>query len=175
MILVIGSLFEIAEPDENGVVVSNNSTSIECKNVLLRSEGLDQKMVGLKDLIAVSMPDAVLIVDKKKAQKVGSAVVQLKKEGISQATNSTKDHRPWGWFEVIEISTNYQVKKIVVNSGAALSLQSHEHRSEHWVVVKGKAEVTLENDIKTLASGASIYIPLGAKHRLANKDTDNWF
>ena len=156
--------------DENGVAVSENAHSIDCQNSLLRSESASQQIVGLglKDIIAVAMPDAVLVADKERAQDVKSVVEKLKALNVHQAEIFPKDHRPWGWFESIALGDRFQVKRIFVKPGAALSLQSHHHRSEHWIVVEGTAKVTLDDDVKLVSEGESIYIPIGASHRMEN-------
>ncbi|MEM9787304.1 MAG: cupin domain-containing protein, partial [Pseudomonadota bacterium] len=105
---------------------------------------------------------------KDHTQEVKQAVAQLKSVDAVQAENFPKDHRPWGWFESLVIGDRFQVKRIVVNAGAALSLQSHVHRAEHWIVVQGTAKVTVDDDVKLVTENQSIYIPLGAKHRMEN-------
>lgn len=159
-----------AGPDENGVVASANATAIDCENSLLRSEGegLEVVGIGLKDIIAVAMPDAVLVAAADRAQDVKRAVTALKAKGARQATEFPKDHRPWGWFESLVIGDRFQVKRIHVHPGAALSLQSHHHRSEHWIVVEGTAKVTVEDEVKLVTENQSIYVPLGAVHRMEN-------
>ena len=97
-----------------------------------------------------------------------SVVEKLKALNINQAEIFPKDHRPWGWFESIALGDRFQVKRICVKPGAALSLQSHHHRSEHWIVVEGTAKVTLDNDVKLVSEGESIYIPIGSPHRMEN-------
>ena len=114
------------------------------------------------------MPDAVLVAPKDRAQDVKKAVELLKAQDIAQAEIFPKDHRPWGWFESLALGDCFQVKRICVTPGAALSLQSHEHRSEHWIVVEGTAKVTIEDEIKLVTEGQSVYVPLGAKHRMEN-------
>ncbi len=168
------SVWEENKTLKDGVVLSDNATAIDCKNVMLRSENSSQEIVGLglKDIIAVSMPDAVLVIDKKRSQDVKLIVDKLRNRNVSQAELFPKDHRPWGWFESLSIGSNYQVKKIFVKGYAALSLQSHKHRSEHWVVVQGLAKVTLDQEIRVLREGESIYIPCGSIHRLENTDKD---
>jgi len=160
-------------PDENGVAVSQNAHAINCKNTLLRSESDEQEIVGLglTDIVAVSMPDAVLVAHKSQVQNIKSVITKLKLKNVPQAEIFPKDHRPWGWFETLAIRGRFQVKRIFVHPGAALSLQSHYHRSEHWIVVEGTAKVTVEQDVSILSEGASIYIPLGAVHRMENPGT----
>ncbi len=158
------------EADGAGVVTSGPSTAIDCKNTLLHATSDTQQLVamGLEDIIAVAMPDAVLVTHKDRAQDVKMAVTNLKAKGVAQAETLPRDYRPWGWYESIALGPRFQVKRIVVNPGAALSLQSHNHRSEHWVVVEGTAKVTIDHDVKTVTENQSVYIPLGAVHRMEN-------
>ena len=167
------SVWQAMEVDDNGVAVSKNAHAIDCRNSLLRSESGSQEIVGLglDDIIAIAMPDAVLIAHKDQAQNVKTVVKNLKEKEIHQAEIFPIDHRPWGWFETIALGQRFQVERIVVNPAAALSLQSHNHRSEHWVVVEGTAKITIDDDVKLLEEGQSVYIPLGAIHRLENPGT----
>lgn len=157
-------------PDDTGTVCSGAATAIDCKDTLLRSEAENLELVGigLDDIVAVAMPDAVLVARKSQGQRVKEAVAVLKAKGASQAVQSQRDHRPWGWFESLAIGTRFQVKRIVVNPGAALSLQSHVHRAEHWIVVEGTAKVTIDETIKLVGENQSVFIPLGAVHRMEN-------
>jgi mannose-1-phosphate guanylyltransferase/mannose-6-phosphate isomerase len=157
-------------PNADGVVTNENVTAIECQNVLLRSENESQHLVGLglENIIAIAMPDAVLVAHKDRAQDIKVVVSALKAKGVPQAETFPKDHRPWGWFESLVIGGRFQVKRIHVLAGAALSLQSHNHRSEHWIVVEGTAKVTVDDIVTLLTEGQSIYIPLGAVHRMEN-------
>ena len=154
----------------NGVFVSENATSIDCKNSLIRSENdtIELVGIGLKNIIAIAMNDAVLIADMSKSQDVKKAVDILKEKKAVQATHFPKDHRPWGWFESLTINEKFQVKKIHVHPGASLSLQSHKYRAEHWIVVSGIAEVTINKEVKLVSENQSVYIPLGAIHRMKN-------
>jgi mannose-1-phosphate guanylyltransferase / mannose-6-phosphate isomerase len=110
----------------------------------------------------------VLVAHKSEAQRVKEAVSALKAKGAKQAVEFPRDHRPWGWYESLVIGGRFQVKRIVVHPGAALSLQSHHHRSEHWIVVEGTAKVTINEDVKLVTENQSVYIPLGAVHRMEN-------
>ena len=116
------------------------------------------------------MPDAVLVADKQRAQDIKKVVEILKSKDVVQAEVFPKDHRPWGWFESLVLGDCFQVKRIFVKPGAALSLQSHKYRSEHWIVVQGIARVTIDDEIKTVTEGQSVYIPLGAIHRMENRE-----
>ena len=157
-------------PDEDGVVTSGGATAIDCHDTLLRSEaeGLEVVGLGLEGIMAVAMPDAVLIADMSRAQDVKLAVSALKAKGKPQAVAFPKDHRPWGWFESLVVGNRFQVKRIMVHPGASLSLQSHVHRSEHWIVVEGTARVTVNDEVKLVTENESVYVPLGSVHRMEN-------
>ena len=157
-------------PDAAGNVVSDHATAIACTNTLLRSEsdGLELVGIGLDDIVAVAMPDAVVIARRSDSQRVKEAVAALKARGAKQATQLPTDHRPWGWYESLVLAERFQVKRIVVKPGAALSLQSHHHRSEHWIVVVGTARVTIDDKVQLVTENQSVYIPLGAVHRMEN-------
>ena len=156
--------------DARGVAVSGHVTEIDCADTLLRSdsEGLELVGIGLTNIIAVAMNDAVLIADKTRAQDVKKAVDALRKKGAKQAESFARDHRPWGHYETLALHDRFQVKRIVVKPGAQLSLQSHHHRSEHWIVVSGTAKVTVDGQVHLMTENQSIYIPLGAVHRMEN-------
>ena len=159
-----------SNPDANGVAQSGATAAVDCTNSLLRSdsEGVELVGIGLNNIIAVAMNDAVLIADMSRAQDVKLAVDTLRVKGARQAESFPKDHRPWGWFESLVIGDRFQVKRIHVAPGAALSLQSHFHRSEHWIVVEGTAKVTVDDETRLVTENQSIYIPTGAVHRLEN-------
>ena len=159
-----------SRPDASGNVTSETAHAIECSNSLLRAESRSQQVVGigLNDIMAIAMPDAVLVAPKERAQDVKKAVELLKSKNIPQAEIFPKDHRPWGWFESLALGERFQVKRICVKPGAALSLQSHKHRSEHWIVVQGTAKVTIDDEVKLMSEGQSVYVPLGVKHRMEN-------
>jgi len=156
--------------DARGVSMSGAVTAIDCDDTLLRSEsdGVEVVGIGLRDVLVVAMNDAVLVADRSRAQDVKKAVEALKAKGAKQAELFPRDHRPWGWFETLAMADRFQVKRIVVHPGAALSLQSHHHRSEHWIVVSGTARVTVNDTVQLLTENQSIYIPLGAVHRMEN-------
>lgn len=157
-------------PDAAGVAQAGPATAIHCTNTLLRSESPDLELVGigLNDMVVVAMPDAVLVADRARAQEVREAVVRLKAKGARQAEHFPRDHRPWGWFETLVTAERCKVKRITVHPGAALSLQSHFHRSEHWIVVSGTARVTVDDKVQLITENQSIYVPLGAVHRMEN-------
>lgn len=156
--------------DPRGNALGGNAVAIDCDSTLLRSEdpGTELVGIGLTDIIAIATGDAVLVAHKSRAQDVKRAVEVLQAKGAKQAEAFARDHRPWGWFETLALSDRFQVKRIVVKPGAALSLQSHMHRSEHWIVVSGTARVTVDDVVKLVGENQSVYIPLGAKHRMEN-------
>lgn len=156
--------------DGQGVARSGAVTAIDCADTLLRSdsEGLELVGIGLRDMIVVAMDDAVLVADRAQAQNVKQAVTSLKAKGARQGEAFARDYRPWGHYETLALDERFQVKRIVVKPGAQLSLQSHHHRSEHWIVVSGTARVTLDGDVKLLTENQSIYVPVGAVHRMEN-------
>ncbi len=165
-----GAVWRETERDADGVARAGPVTAIDCRSSLLRSEdeGLELVGLGLSDTIVVAMNDAVLVADAGRAQEVRAAVSALRAKSAKQATAFPRDHRPWGHFETLALSDRFQVKRIVVKPGAALSLQSHHHRSEHWIVVRGTAEVTIDGTERLVTENESVYIPLGAKHRMRN-------
>ena len=158
------------QAEADGLATYGAVTAIDCEGSVIRSEaeGLHVVGIGLKDTVVVAMPDAVLVADRARAQEVKDAVAQLIASGARQAEVFPRDHRPWGWFETLVLADRFQVKRIVVHPGAALSLQSHLHRAEHWVVVSGTARVTIGDEVKLLSENQSVYVPLGAVHRMEN-------
>lgn len=164
------SVWQESPKDPNGNAAAGFATAINCTDTLLRSESPEIELVGigLKNIAAVAMRDAVLVADMADTQSVRHAVEVLKTRGAKQATHLPVDHRPWGWFETLILADRFQVKRIHVHPGAALSLQSHVHRSEHWIVVAGTAKVTVGDTVQLLTENQSIYIPLGAVHRMEN-------
>jgi mannose-1-phosphate guanylyltransferase/mannose-6-phosphate isomerase len=157
-------------PDANGLATHGTVMAIDCADSYLRSEDGGPRLVGvgLSNIAAIAMRDAVLIVPLDQAQRVKEAVAALKAIGAPEAVDFQRFHRPWGWYETLSLGARFQVKRIMVKPNAQLSLQSHHHRSEHWVVVQGTATVTVDADVRLLTENQSVYIPLGAVHRLAN-------
>jgi len=158
------------ERDSSGVVTTGPATAIDCRDSLLRAEDGGQALVGigLEDVIAVAMPDAVLVARRDRAQDVRRAVEMLRAQGACQADSLPRDYRPWGWYETLVMGDRFQVKLIHVNPGAALSLQSHHHRAEHWIVVEGTAKVTVDDTVRLVSENGYAHIPLGAVHRMEN-------
>ena len=157
-------------PDATGLATTGPATALDCTNTLLRAEDPQQHLVGigLENIVAIAMPDAVLVAHMDRVQDVKTAVAALKVKQVVQAETLPRDYRPWGWYESLIVGTRFQVKRIHVHPGASLSLQSHHHRSEHWIVVEGTAKVTVDKDVTLITENQSVYIPLGAVHRMEN-------
>lgn len=164
------AVWQASAPDADGTAISPGSLAIDCRDTLLRSEAEGQRIVGigLEDIVAIAMPDAVLVTRKSQSQRAKEAVAALRASGAPQAESFPVDHRPWGYFESLARGPRFQVKRIVVKPGAALSLQSHHHRAEHWIVVEGTARVTIGEGVQLVTENQSVYVPLGAVHRLEN-------
>lgn len=166
------SLWDTAAQDEAGNVIKGDVLHHGARNSYLRSEGPMVAAVGLEDVVVVAMQDAVLVSSKSASQDVKRIVEQLEKSGRELHTTHRKVYRPWGSYESIDNGDKYQVKHIIVNPGAKLSLQMHHKRAEHWIVVSGIAQVTCDDKVFPLKENQSTYIPLGAKHRLENTGTE---
>ena len=162
------SLWETSARDAHGNVVQGDVYAYATQNTLLIAQHRFLAAVGLDDIIVVETPDAVLVAHKKHAQSVKEVVNRLKAEKRSEYQTHRRVYRPWGYYEGIDAGPRFQVKHLTVNPGAALSLQMHHHRAEHWVVVKGTARVTKGDEVFMLTENQSTYIPLGTTHRLEN-------
>jgi mannose-1-phosphate guanylyltransferase/mannose-6-phosphate isomerase len=164
------TLWQAADPDAEGNASSGPVTMLDCRDSYLRSESDGIRLVGLglQGVVAVAMPDAVLVADKSRAQDVKAVVDTLRAAQVSQADDYPRFHRPWGWYETLCLGNRFQVKRIMVKPGGVLSLQSHHHRSEHWIVVAGTAEVTIGEQTRLVTENEGVYIPLGTIHRMAN-------
>ena len=162
------ALWELGQKDQRGNVVVGDAILENADNCYVRSDGMLAAVVGLSDAVVVVTEDAVLAMHRGHAQDVKKLVDRLKSEGRSEAVAHNRCYRPWGFYESLITGDRFQVKRIVVNPGARLSLQKHFHRAEHWVVVTGSALVTRNDDQMLLHENESTYIPLGATHRLEN-------
>ena len=165
------ALSEVQDADDNGNVLGGKGhivTQDSRDNIVYA----DDKLVvclGIKDHLITETKDVVLIADRSRGQDIKQLVDKLRTEGYKESDLHTKVYRPWGSYETVEQGPNFQVKRIIVKPGQCLSLQSHCHRAEHWVIVKGRAKVTLDDEVLDLQVNQSIYIPIGAKHRLENE------
>ena len=162
------SLWEVSERDDFGNVVLGDVLLENVENSYIRAEHRLLATIGLKDLIIVETADAVLVSHKDSVQDVKQIVANLKQNHRNEVELHSKVYRPWGSYESISTETRFQVKHIIVNPGATLSLQMHYHRSEHWVIVKGTARITRDTETFILTENQSTYIPIGIKHRLEN-------
>jgi len=164
------AVYDISPKDAAENVCSGNVLAVGCGHSLLRSEHRLLAGVGLEDVIAVETADAVLLVKRGESQRVREVVDALKERGGKEVIEHLTVRRPWGSYTVLEERKNgYKLKRIDVNPGASLSLQRHQHRSEHWVVVSGTAIVTRDDEVCTVSKNESTYIPIGVKHRLENR------
>ena len=162
------ALWEVSEQDADGNAHRGDVLSIDSRNTLVMGERRMVAVLGLDDIIVVDTDDALLIAKRDNVQQVKDIVNQLKAAKRPQATWHRKVYRPWGNYDSIDNGERFQVKRIVVKPGAALSLQMHHHRAEHWIVVTGTARVTCDDKVFMLSENQSTYIPLGSKHRLEN-------
>src|SRR4029077_13563652 len=165
-----GSVWDALGHDADGN--AGSAVFLDSRNSLAHSDAaILTAVVGVDNLVVVATPDAVLVTSRDKAEQVKDLVERLKAQSHEQAVMHLRVHRPWGYYQGVDAGARYRVKRIVVNPNAMLSLQKHFRRSEHWVVVRGVAKVTIGSDIRTIAENESIYIPIGSVHRLANPGT----
>ena len=162
------ALWQVLPKDSAGNVAQGDVLLQDCHNTLALSEGRLVACVGVSDLVVVETADAILVAHKDRTQDVKKIVDSLKKENRVEGSIHRKVFRPWGWYDSVDAGERFQVKRIVVKPGAALSLQMHHHRAEHWIVVSGTAKVTRGDTTFLLSENESTYIPLGTTHRLEN-------
>ena len=162
------AVWELSDRDVNGNSVRGHGAFLEAKNVHIRSDDHLTAVVGVDNVIVVTTQDAVLVVGHEHGDKVKQLVEKLRHQGRREALEHKRSYRPWGYYQSIDNGARYQVKRIVVKPGAALSLQKHFHRAEHWVVVAGIAEVTRGNEIVLVHENESVYLPMGVVHRMMN-------
>lgn len=162
------ALWKATAHDRDGNALKGDVVTVDAQNNLIRAETRTVCAVGVSDLAIVETADAILVAPRDRAQEVKGLVDILKASGRPAATEHLRNHRPWGWYQTMDLGERFRVKRIVVKPGAKLSLQRHHHRAEHWVVVRGTAEVTVDGTVSVLHENQSAYIPIGAIHRLAN-------
>lgn len=162
------ALHEETESDAAGNAVVGDVTAMDCKGSYLRSEKRLLVAIGVENLVVVAEDDAVLVARKGDDQRVKDAVANLKAQGRKEATQNSVTFRPWGTFQTIDEGPRFHVKHIMVKPGETLSLQMHHHRSEHWIVVEGTAEVTRDDDTFLVFENESVFIRAGQRHRLRN-------
>ncbi len=162
------AVWQVSELDASGNAAHGDVLFEGSRNTLVHATSRLVGAIGLDNIVIVETPDAVLVADQSQSQQVKKIVASLQKAGRSEGSLHRRVHRPWGTYDSIDAGPRFQVKRIVVNPGATLSLQMHHHRAEHWIVVSGTAEVTVGDKVTILSENQSTYIPLGQTHRLAN-------
>ena len=162
------AMWDLGQKDSDNNVLQGDVMAFATSDSLAISQSRLVALVGLQDTVVVETPDAVLVAHKSRIQEIKNVVARLKKEDRSEANAHRKIYRPWGYYDSIDAGSRFQVKRIVVNPGATLSLQLHHHRAEHWIVVRGTARVTRGDEVFLVSENESTYIPLGTRHRLEN-------
>ena len=156
--------------DPQGNRIQGQGISIQSENTFVHSPHRPVVVLGVKDLLVIDTPDALLVAGVSHVEQVKQVVSVLDAEGIAESVHHRKVARPWGAYDIVDVGEQHQVKRITVRPGAKLSLQMHHHRAEHWIVVKGKALVTKDEEQMLLTENQSTYIPIGVKHRLENPE-----
>lgn len=164
------SVWRDGSPDDHGNVLVGDALTFDCSNSMLRSDVPDQMVVGLDldNMVVVATNDAVLVAPRSSSQRLSMVVNELRRRERAEADRGRRDHRPWGWYESVAVRDGFQVKQIVVTPHQALSLQSHNHRAEHWIILSGTARITIDDTVQDVGAGGYVFIPLGAIHRLEN-------
>jgi len=166
------SLWRVLPKDNKGNASQGDVLLHNCHNTLVMSENRLVACIGIKDVVVVETPDAILVAHKDKTQDVKKIVNKLKQEKRTEGQLHRKIFRPWGWYDCVDVGERFQVKRIAVRPGASLSLQMHHHRAEHWIVVSGSAQVTCGDSKYLVSVNESTFIPLGTRHRLENPGTE---
>jgi len=162
------NVWRLSERDANGNSLRGQAVALDSRNILVRSTEQLTAVVGLENVIVVTTQDAVLVADLRQSHRIKTLVEDLRAQNRREATEHKRAYRPWGYYQGVDEGLRYQVKRIVVKPGGRLSLQRHFHRAEHWIVVRGTAEVTRDGEIHYVHENESIYLPIGCAHRMAN-------
>jgi mannose-1-phosphate guanylyltransferase/mannose-6-phosphate isomerase len=162
------AVWQVAAKDTQGNAAVGDVLLHGSQDTLVHATHRLVGVIGLKDVVVIETADAVLISDRARSQEVRQIVQSLDRQRRTEQSLHRKVHRPWGWYDSIDLGERFQVKRIGVKPGASLSLQMHHHRAEHWIVVRGTAEVTCGDRKILLSENQSTYIPLGERHRLSN-------
>ncbi len=160
---------ELETPDGNGNVLGERAVSLNSKNCFVHSEKLLVALSSVENVSVIATDDVVLVCDQDHTQDVKNIVERLSKENWPQASQHKRVHRPWGWYETMDMGPGFKVKQIFVNPGEGLSLQRHQKRSEHWVVISGQAHILCDGKKTVLNSNESTFVPVGVTHRIQNK------
>ena len=166
------AVWQVGKQDQEGNVISGDALLTNSKNSLVHASSRLVSAVGVENLVIIETADAVLVADRRNSQDVKNIVTQLEAQGREEKNLHRKVARPWGWYDSVDEGERFKVKRIQVKPGASLSLQMHHHRAEHWIVVKGVAEITNGDQVITLTENQSTYIPQGQTHRLANRGAE---
>jgi mannose-1-phosphate guanylyltransferase/mannose-6-phosphate isomerase len=166
------AVWQVGQQDQDGNVTNGDTLLANTKNSLIHASSRLVSAVGVENLIIVETADAVLVADRANSQDVKNIVGQLEAQKREEKNLHRKVARPWGWYDSVDEGERFKVKRIQVKPGASLSLQMHHHRAEHWIVVKGVAQITNGDQVITLTENQSTYIPQGQTHRLANPGTE---
>jgi mannose-1-phosphate guanylyltransferase / mannose-6-phosphate isomerase len=168
------SVWRDGGPDADGNLLVGDAISFDCRDSMIRSDVPDQMVVGLDldQMIVVATNDAVLVAPRAASQRLSMVVTELRRLERAEADRGRRDHRPWGWYESLAVRDGFQVKQIVVDPHHALSLQSHNHRAEHWIILSGNARISIDDCVQDIGTGGYVFIPLGAIHRLENVTDD---
>ncbi len=162
------AVWQVGCRDKDGNVTQGDALLADTNNSLIHASSRLVSAVGVSNLVIIETADAVLVADRSQSQNVKKIVGMLETQQRAELSLHRKVHRPWGWYDSIDEAERFKVKRIQVKPGASLSLQKHHHRAEHWIVVKGTAEVTCGDKVILLTENQSTYIPLGELHRLKN-------
>jgi mannose-1-phosphate guanylyltransferase/mannose-6-phosphate isomerase len=162
------AVWELSRRDATGVVAEGRVHAVDVADSYLRSDGRLLCVLGVRGLAVVDTPDAILVAPIERAQEVKALVGGLDARGFAEAVTPARVHRPWGWYQTVDLGARFRVKRIVVLPGKRFSLQKHHHRAEHWIVVRGTARVTRDAEVTLVRENESIYLPLGCMHRLEN-------
>lgn len=162
------ALWDVSPRDEAGNVLRGHVEVLEARNSLIHSDDILTTVAGLEDIVVIAKPDAVLVTSRSRSELVKDLVVSMRAKQRPEASEHIRMYRPWGWYQRIDHGSRFQVKRIMVKPGGRLSLQKHRHRAEHWVIVKGTAEVTVNETVSLVHENESVYIPIGSMRRLAN-------
>ncbi|MBI4644602.1 MAG: mannose-1-phosphate guanylyltransferase/mannose-6-phosphate isomerase [Deltaproteobacteria bacterium] len=164
-----GALHELFPQDENGNVILGRALDLDSRNSLVFSQNRLVATIGVQDLVVVSTADATLVCHRRRTQQVKDLVAELSRQNYFESVQHPTVKRPWGSYTVIDTGPGFQVKQVVVDPGKRLSLQLHEHRAEHWVVVQGKALITIGEEMREVSTNESVFVPLKTPHRLENQ------
>ena len=162
------ALWAVGAKDGRGNVVQGNVRLVDSSNSFVSTSGQLATVIGLENVVVVATPDAILVADRDRSAEVKALVEAMRADGVIEASEHPRVHRPWGWFQTLDLGQRFRVKRIVVYPAGRLSLQMHHHRAEHWVVVSGTAKITVGETSKVLTENQSVYISLGEVHRLEN-------